>query len=72
MRCVVLRLPGMDPEGRRFMWDYIARVKEGRAIILTTHSMEEADALCDNIGPSRTHARTRTHAHQQRQPAIPP
>ena len=41
---------GMDPETRRFMWDYIASVREGRALILTTHSMEEADALCSNIG----------------------
>jgi ABC-type multidrug transport system ATPase subunit len=32
------------------MWDYIATVKKGRAIVLTTHSMEEADALCNNIG----------------------
>ena len=41
---------GMDPETRRFMWDYIASVRDGRALILTTHSMEEADALCSNIG----------------------
>ena len=40
----------MDPETRRFMWDYIASVRDGRALILTTHSMEEADALCSNIG----------------------
>ena len=41
---------GMDPETRRFMWDYIASVRDGRALILTTHSMEEADALCSSIG----------------------
>ena len=40
----------MDPETRRFMWDYIASVRDGRALILTTHSMEEADALCSSIG----------------------
>lgn len=41
---------GMDPETRRFMWDYITSVREGRALVLTTHSMEEADALCSRIG----------------------
>ena len=41
---------GMDPETRRFMWNYIASVREGRALVLTTHSMEEADALCSKIG----------------------
>ena len=40
----------MDPETRRFMWNYIDKVKKGRAIVLTTHSMEEADALCNSIG----------------------
>ena len=44
----------MDPETRRFMWDYIASVREGRALILTTHSMEEADALCSKIGIMRS------------------
>ena len=41
---------GMDPATRRAMWDYLTRKKRGRAIILTTHSMEEADALADSIG----------------------
>ncbi|TNN08454.1 ATP-binding cassette sub-family A member 1 [Schistosoma japonicum] len=42
---------GMDPVGRRFMWDQIiALVKEGRSVILTTHSMEECEALCQRIG----------------------
>ena len=31
-------------------WDYILEIKEKRIIILTTHSMEEADALCTRIG----------------------
>lgn len=34
---------------RREVWKAILRLKKGRAIILTTHSMEEADALCDRI-----------------------
>ena len=32
------------------MWDYILEIKENRIIMLTTHSMEEADALCTRIG----------------------
>ena len=38
----------MDPVARRFMWEVIARLstEEGKcSIILTTHSMEEAEAL---------------------------
>ncbi len=41
---------GMDPVSRRQVWDLIERKKKGRAIILTTHSMEEADTLSDQIG----------------------
>lgn len=42
---------GLDPENRRFIWDVIKDVKEsGMSIVLTTHSMEEADALCSEIG----------------------
>lgn len=40
---------GMDPITRRHVWDIIERAKRGRAIILTTHSMEEADVLSDRI-----------------------
>ncbi|XP_057526863.1 ABC transporter A family member 2-like [Amaranthus tricolor] len=41
---------GMDPISRRHVWDIIENAKQGRAIILTTHSMEEADILSDRIG----------------------
>lgn len=41
---------GMDPISRRHVWDIIEKAKQGRAIILTTHSMEEADILSDRIG----------------------
>ncbi|XP_024004349.1 ABC transporter A family member 11 isoform X3 [Eutrema salsugineum] len=41
---------GMDPITRRHVWDIIQDSKKGRAIILTTHSMEEADILSDRIG----------------------
>ena len=40
----------MDPISRRHLWDLIASVKKQCAIVLTTHSMEEADILGDRIG----------------------
>lgn len=40
----------MDPVSRREVWDIIERAKKGRVVILTTHSMEEADTLADTIG----------------------
>ncbi|OMO54833.1 ABC transporter-like protein [Corchorus capsularis] len=40
---------GMDPITRRHVWDIIENAKRGRAIVLTTHSMEEADVLSDRI-----------------------
>jgi len=43
---------GMDPEARRFMWDIISRIstfKKYCSVILTTHSMEEAEGLCERI-----------------------
>ena len=45
-----LQTTGMDPITRRHVWDIILKAKRGRAIILTTHSMEEADVLSDRIG----------------------
>jgi ABC-type multidrug transport system ATPase subunit len=43
---------GMDPEARRFMWSVVARIAEQRtsAIVLTTHSMDEAEALSTKMG----------------------
>ncbi len=42
---------GLDPQIRRQMWDMIRKTKmEGRTIVLTTHYIEEADALCDRVG----------------------
>jgi len=41
---------GMDPVSRRFMWDFISETMTNRAVILTTHSMEECEALCQRIG----------------------
>lgn len=41
---------GLDPASRRNLWDVVKRAKAGRGIILTTHSMEEAEVLCDRLG----------------------
>ena len=41
---------GMDAFARRQMWDVIAAVSEDRSVVLTTHSMEECEALCTRIG----------------------
>jgi ABC-type multidrug transport system ATPase subunit len=41
---------GMDPQARRFMWALIASTMQDRAVILTTHLMEECEALCSRIG----------------------
>ncbi|RZC60770.1 hypothetical protein C5167_022538 [Papaver somniferum] len=50
-KLVILDEPttGMDPVTRRHVWDVIEDEKKGRSIILTTHSMEEADILGDRI-----------------------
>eukprot|EP00762_Andalucia_godoyi_P006164 ANDGO_01612.mRNA.1 ABC transporter A family member 2 len=40
---------GMDPIARRQVWNMIEAAKAGRSIMLTTHSMEEADILGDRI-----------------------
>ncbi|EAR81921.2 ABC transporter family protein (macronuclear) [Tetrahymena thermophila SB210] len=43
---------GMDPAARRFMWDVISRISTKRkssSVILTTHSMEEAEALSTRV-----------------------
>ncbi|KAL7139201.1 hypothetical protein ABFS83_09G034600 [Erythranthe nasuta] len=41
---------GLDPASRNMLWDVVKRAKQNRAIILTTHSMEEAEYLCDRLG----------------------
>jgi len=41
---------GLDPQARRNFWDLISRIRSGgTTIILTTHYMEEAQFLCDEI-----------------------
>jgi ABC-2 type transport system ATP-binding protein len=41
---------GLDPQGRRSLWEVVRTMKaEGRTTILTTHYMDEAEALCDRL-----------------------
>ncbi|XP_063056412.1 retinal-specific phospholipid-transporting ATPase ABCA4-like [Engraulis encrasicolus] len=41
---------GMDPHSRRFLWTAILSViRDGRAVVLTSHSMEECEALCTRL-----------------------
>jgi ABC-2 type transport system ATP-binding protein len=41
---------GLDPQSRRYLWARIERVRaDGGSVLLTTHSMEEAQAVCDRV-----------------------
>ena len=41
---------GLDPQARRNFWNLVQRIRsEGRTVVLTTHYMEEAEHLCDEI-----------------------
>jgi len=42
---------GLDPQIRRQMWDIIRKTRiDGRTVVITTHYIEEAEALCDRVG----------------------
>jgi len=41
---------GLDPVSRRNLWRVILKTMSHRSVILTTHSMEEAEVLCKRIG----------------------
>lgn len=41
---------GLDAAAKRIMWKTLASIVPGRSILLTTHSMEEADALANRAG----------------------
>jgi ABC-2 type transport system ATP-binding protein len=52
-RLIVLDEPttGLDPQSRRDLWALLRRYQEqGATVLLTTHYMEEAEALCDRVG----------------------
>ena len=42
---------GLDPQSRTEVWRHVRRLRDehGTAVFLTTHYLEEADALCDRI-----------------------
>ena len=40
---------GLDPQSRRGIWEHITELKGKKTIVLTTHYLEEADALADRI-----------------------
>lgn len=41
---------GMDPVARRLLWDTVTKAREsGKAVIITSHSMEECEALCTKL-----------------------
>ena len=41
---------GLDPKGRRDLWDFVQTAnRQGRTIVITTHYMEEAEFLCDRV-----------------------
>lgn len=40
---------GLDPASRQKLWHVIANAKATKSIVLTTHSLEEADVLCDRV-----------------------
>jgi ABC-2 type transport system ATP-binding protein len=51
-RIILLDEPtvGMDPQARRAIWDFILELRDqGKTIVLTTHYMEEAEELCDEV-----------------------
>jgi len=44
---------GMDPKARRFLWTVVSKISQQNrksAVVLTTHSMEEAEALSTKMG----------------------
>jgi ABC-2 type transport system ATP-binding protein len=42
---------GVDVHQRRELWSYLRKLREGRTtLLLTTHYIEEAEALCDRVG----------------------
>lgn len=51
-RLLILDEPtsGLDPQARRSLWDLVGRLRaRGLSVLLTTHYIEEAEALCDRV-----------------------
>ncbi len=75
---------GLDPQSRRELHGFIARMRDqGKTVILTTHYIEEAEKLCDRVAiidhgriialdsPGRLIARARSHSHVEFSAAAP-
>ena len=41
---------GLDPYTKREIWKLVSDIKKKKCVLLSTHSLEEADVLCDKIG----------------------
>ena len=50
-KTVILDEPsaGVDPSGRRSIWDLLFKYRKDRTIVISTHHMDEADVLGDRI-----------------------
>lgn len=44
-----MTLLGVDIETRRFLWDRIVETTSGRSFVLTSHAMDEVEALCNRM-----------------------
>lgn len=47
---LVDKFSGLDPSSKRGLWDIILAARQKHSIVLTTHSMEEAEVLSTRIG----------------------
>lgn len=48
-------ITGMDPGAKRNLWDVMCNVRDsGKTIVLTSHSMEECEALCTRLVRNKT------------------
>ena len=67
----------LDPQARRNLWDLLEGLNDsGRTVVLTTHSMEEAETLCDRVGivdrgpPARPRTRRRNADPRRSTPPV--
>lgn len=45
-----IHFPGMDPVAKRLVWDVLSKLRnDGKCIVLTSHNMEECEALCTSL-----------------------